>query len=181
VGSRGRGGFGSLLLGSVGQRVATLAPSSVVVVRGRRDDAHGPVVVGVDGSPSSLEAMQLGLRTAAGLGVHVVAVRATARPATPADAGALTEASTRDADEEAALRDSIAPLLERHGNVDVELHVAQGGAARALVGLSETARLVVVGSRGHGAVVGSLLGSVGLQLLHHAACPVLVSRGTRGG
>ena len=134
-----------------------------------------------NGSPSSLEALRLGLRAAAGLGVHLVAVRAYAPPATLGDAGDPTVASIRDADEEARLRDSIAPLLEPYGNVDVEVLVARGGAARALVGLSDTARLVVVGSRGHGALVGSLLGSVGLQLLHHADCPVLISRGAPAG
>jgi hypothetical protein len=49
VGNRGRNGFASLVLGSVGQQVATHAAGPVVVVRGR-PDAAGPVVVGVDGS-----------------------------------------------------------------------------------------------------------------------------------
>jgi nucleotide-binding universal stress UspA family protein len=53
VGSRGRGGFTSLPLGSVGLRVATHAFCSVAVVRGRVEDACGPVVVGLNGSASS--------------------------------------------------------------------------------------------------------------------------------
>jgi Universal stress protein family len=53
VGNRVRGGFTSLLLGSVGQRVCTHASCPVVVVRGRADVANGPVVVGVDDSPAA--------------------------------------------------------------------------------------------------------------------------------
>jgi len=41
---------------------------------------------------------------------------------------------------------------------------------------SVSASLVVVGSRGHGSVAGTLLGSVGLQMVHHADCPVLIVR-----
>src|SRR5262245_59203865 len=50
LGNRGRGGFGSLLLGSVSQHVAVHAASSVVVVRGRASTATGPIVVGADDS-----------------------------------------------------------------------------------------------------------------------------------
>jgi nucleotide-binding universal stress UspA family protein len=54
--------------------------------------------------------------------------------------------------------------------------VARGNPARILVGASHTAQLIVVGNRGHGSLVGTMLGSVSLQLLHHADCPVLIAR-----
>jgi len=76
VGSRGRGGFASLMLGSVGQQVATHAAGPVVVVRGRPDIAGGPIVVGVDGSPSADHVVGVALAEAAARGTGVVAIRA---------------------------------------------------------------------------------------------------------
>ena len=52
VGNRGRGGFASLMLGSVGHHVVTHARATVVVVRGRADADAGPVVIGVDAGPA---------------------------------------------------------------------------------------------------------------------------------
>jgi len=60
--------------------------------------------------------------------------------------------------------------------VATEVVLTHDTAASALVHHSGGPRLVV-GSRGHGAVGGSLLGAVGMQLLHHAASPVLIVRG----
>ena len=56
----------------------------------------------------------------------------------------------------------------------VETVLTHDTAASSLIHGSHDTRLVVVGSRGHGAVGGALLGSVGLHLLHHADCPVLI-------
>jgi nucleotide-binding universal stress UspA family protein len=58
----------------------------------------------------------------------------------------------------------------------VESVISHDSAAAVLVGVSKSAQLVVVGSRGHGALAGVLLGSTGLQLVHHADCPVLIAR-----
>jgi nucleotide-binding universal stress UspA family protein len=54
-------------------------------------------------------------------------------------------------------------------------------AAAALIRASGTGAMVVVGSRGRGGFTGLLLGSVGLQLLHHAGCPVLIARDSSMG
>jgi nucleotide-binding universal stress UspA family protein len=58
----------------------------------------------------------------------------------------------------------------------VEHQVVEGGPAAVLTGKSMQAQLVVVGARGHGGFEGLLLGSVGLELLQHADCPVLIAR-----
>lgn len=65
--------------------------------------------------------------------------------------------------------------------VRVETVVSHFGAAAVLVGASHTAQLVVVGSRDHGALTGMVLGSTGLQLIHHADCPVLIVRASSTG
>lgn len=184
LGNRGRGGFGSLMLGSVSQRVATYARCPVVVVRGRRDIAQGVVVVGVDGSTSSLEALELGFQIAAERNASVVAVRTYEPPSPPWGAGVqpvVYEEKERDAEEHAALAEWVAPWREKYPDVAVETLVAHGGAAGVLVGLSHTAQVVAVGSRGHGGLTGTLVGSVGLQLLHHADCPVVITHKQQRG
>ncbi|SNT60884.1 Nucleotide-binding universal stress protein, UspA family [Asanoa hainanensis] len=179
VGNRGRGGFGSLLLGSVGQRLATHAPVPVVVVRGRPDIGAGAVVVGVDGSPAALDALAAAFRMAASRSARLIAVRAYVPPTPPWGVNVepvVYDVAERDAELHAELDEQLAPWREKFPDVATETLVAHGSPAGVLVGLSHTARLVVVGTRGHGSVAGALTGSVGLQLVHHADCPVLIVR-----
>ena len=179
VGSRGHGGFASLLLGSVSQRVATHSPCAVAVVRGRPDATEGPIVVGVDGSPAAQEALGLAFQMAAERKTSVIAIRAYTPPTPPWGANVpplVYDPQELDAAEHAALDGSLSGWREKFPQVRVEALIARGSAARVLVGVSHTAQLVVVGSRGHGTIAGTLLGSVGLQLLHHADCPVLIAR-----
>jgi nucleotide-binding universal stress UspA family protein len=75
-----------------------------------------------------------------------------------------------------ALADAVRPWRDKYPDVEVETVVARGTAGRVLVDVSSTAGLVVVGSHGRGAIAGTLLGSVSLQVLNHADCPVLVVR-----
>ncbi|WP_425553928.1 universal stress protein [Dactylosporangium salmoneum] len=142
----------------------------VAVVRGRSAAADGPVAVGVDGSPSSDVALGLAFDAARARGAELVAIRAYLAPGTAAVPADVVVAHERE-----ALEESLAPWRHRYPDVKVEALVAPGRAAKVLIGVSHTARLVVVGSRGHGGFAGLLLGSVGQQLMHHAECPVLIA------
>ncbi|GAA1535052.1 universal stress protein [Dactylosporangium maewongense] len=170
VGNRGAGGMASLLQGSVSQQVATHARVPVAVVRGRTATPGGPVVVGVDGSPSTDAALTLAFEAAAARGTHVVAIRAYVPPSP-----SVLPPSAVEAEERAHLRESLAGWQDKYPSVRLEPLLATGRAAKVLVGVSHTAQLVVVGSRGHGGFAGLLLGSVGQQLMHHAECPVLIA------
>ncbi|MBQ0896334.1 universal stress protein [Micromonospora sp. U56] len=137
-----------------------------------------PVVVGVDGSPSSLVAAEHAARAAElrrrplhlvhgylhplGYGV----------PLNPYDLGlpAPTEESGK------MLERTAAELAGRWPGLTVEVRQVAGGPGATLIEESRRADLVVVGSRGLGGFAGLLLGSVGAQVAAHAHCPVLVIR-----
>jgi nucleotide-binding universal stress UspA family protein len=181
VGNRGRGGFASLLLGSVSNQVALHAHGPVVVVRGRPEPDHGPILVGVDGSESSNETLQVAFDEAAMRGTGIVAVRAYPSAPPPWGPGVpvpLLGPDDRRKAVQVALEADVAPWREKYPDVEVSCKAVEGHPGEALAGLSATARLVVVGDRGHGGFTGLLIGSVGTQLLHHAECPVLLARGS---
>jgi nucleotide-binding universal stress UspA family protein len=177
VGNRGHGGFASLLLGSVSQQVATHAAGPVVVVRGRADAPSCPIVVGVDGSPSAQRALELGFEEAQCRDCALSAVRGYTTPIPPRGVDVPPLLYDEDAVREAAAEDlnaALAPWREKYPTVAVEALIGPGSPAKNLVELSGEAGLLIVGSRGHGALVGSLLGSVGQQLINHADCPVMI-------
>ncbi|MFC7530099.1 universal stress protein [Actinoplanes sp. GCM10030250] len=180
LGGRGHGGFTGLMLGSVSRHVATHAPCPVVVVRGRTDPAEGPVAVGVDDSDAAEHALATAFAAAADRGTSLVAIRSYL-PTIPLYYGADVLAATistpeQDTAERARLAEQLAPWRMKFPDVPVEALVSHDSAAGVLVGVSHGAQLIVVGSRGHGVIVGTLLGSTGLQLLHHADCPVYLDR-----
>jgi nucleotide-binding universal stress UspA family protein len=72
------------------------------------------------------------------------------------------------------LNAALASWRDKYPTVPVRAVIGPGSPAKNLVELSSEAGLLIVGNRGHGALVGSLLGSVCLQLLHHADCPVMI-------
>lgn len=178
VGSRGRGGFTSLLLGSVSHQVATHATCPVVVTRGRAD-LSGPIVVGVDGSVSADHALGHALELARGRGVELRAVRCyepIAPPWGPGGSPYLEDMAEREQIERELLAESITAWREKYPDVVVTSLLQRGHPGRALADLSHDASLVVIGTRGHGGFTGLMLGSVGQGLLHHGECPVLVDR-----
>jgi nucleotide-binding universal stress UspA family protein len=84
VGHRGLGGFAGLVIGSVGTALAAHAVCPVVVVRGSAAPReHGPIVVGLDGSPQSAAALAFAVEAAVARRVPLRAVRAWLDPAVP--------------------------------------------------------------------------------------------------
>jgi nucleotide-binding universal stress UspA family protein len=73
---------------------------------------------------------------------------------------------------------AISAVLTPGDAIEIRRSVVEGYAAPVLEALSKTADLVVVGSHGHGELVGLLLGSVSEHCVTHCHCPVVVIRGT---
>ncbi|MFD7660238.1 universal stress protein [Actinosynnema sp. NPDC059797] len=141
----------------------------------------GPVVVGVDGSASALEAVRWAAAEARRLAVPLRAVHAELR--LPADSPEL-EGRARKALHGQAwrwLREAAAQARAVDPEVVLELHVEVAEPVPLLLAESADAALVVLGSRGLGGFTALLLGSTAVALTARGGCPVVVVRGEQGG
>ena len=73
-----------------------------------------------------------------------------------------------------ALEAAVSEALGTDPGIAVEQKLVEGEAGDALVGESESAELLVVGSHGRSGLKAALLGSVSRHVVSHAACPVVV-------
>ena len=141
-------------------------------------DASGPqkIVVGIDGSAPSVDGFRWAIRQAQSTGSAVEAVMAWQYP------GALIPGGTEDfaAESRRALDGAIEGAFSGPPPVQVTRVVEDGEPALTLVERSSDAALLVIGSRGHGAFIGMLIGSVSQYCVTHAHCPVVVLRGPTG-
>jgi nucleotide-binding universal stress UspA family protein len=136
--------------------------------------AAGPVVVGSDGSPASEAALAFAVEEAVALAAPLVAVHAWQDVAVGEARGWLLYTDSVAKEARTRRENALAPWRAKHPELTIEPVVVRDRAAEALVHRSAEAQLVVVGSRGRGALAGLLLGSVGQAVLRHAACPVAV-------
>ena len=186
VGRTGTGGFADMLLGGTAASVVSHAHCPVAVVRGRRENTvvpeTGPVVVGVDGSPNSEQAIAVAFEEASLRGVPLVAVHAwndITYEDTRGTARILTQPETLEEGEQRLLTERLAGWQEKYPDVEISRQLVRDRPRNTLLEASETAQLVVVGCRGHGGFTGMVLGSTSQALVHHASCPVLVVRPDR--
>lgn len=181
LGNRGHNALTSLLVGSTSLALAGHARSPVVLVRNGADGSPrtGRVVVGVDGTEASEAALAFAFAEASAEGAALVPVYAYAESvfeeALAANNAPLNWTLQREV-AEAVLAERLAGWQEKFPQVSVEREVVRDRATRALRRCAQTARLLVVGRRGHGGFRDLVLGSTSQQLLHHVTCPVAVVR-----
>jgi len=143
----------------------------------------GRIVVGVDGSEASLEALRWAF-TQAELTKARLEIVTTWEPAPAAPYGWAMAVPAGPIDYEPAsvaakvAAEAVGRVLgdTSQATIEIETRILEGHPAPALVDASEGADLHVVGSSGHGAFVGMLLGSVSAHCARHATCPVVIVR-----
>lgn len=176
VGHRGLGGFGDLLLGSVGVAAAVHSACPVAIVRGETD-RPGPVVVGVDGPDHSKRSVEEAFAFAHRMQAPVVAVHSFTVPLRQESATSYRDhVIAAEEDARALVEAELAEARAAYPDVRVEVRLGDNPPAKELVLSSREARLVVVGPRGSGGFRELFLGSASHALIHHAHCPVLIVR-----
>lgn len=140
-------------------------------------DLPGAVVVGIDGSDSSRRALEWAAEYAHQMARPLVAVSAWEWPGRFGAFAPWPSSTDFERDARHILVESIEKALGPDRAPRVGWKVVRGQPAIVLVEASRTAALVVVGSRGHGEIVGMFLGSVSEYLSTHAHCPVVIVRG----
>ncbi|MDT7575453.1 MAG: hypothetical protein QOH17_1786 [Pseudonocardiales bacterium] len=182
LGSRGTGGFRGILVGSTAVALVAHGDCPVAVIRGATEDAappaEGPVVVGVDGSPTSDAAIATAFDEASWRGAGLVAVHAWSEYASDhVRFQALDEGREQvEQMENELLAQRLAGWQEKYPDVAVRRVVTSGRPVEQLLDQAAGAQLIVVGSRGNGGFSGMLLGSTSQALIRHATCPLLVVR-----
>jgi nucleotide-binding universal stress UspA family protein len=138
------------------------------------------IVVGVDGSAASKEALRWAFEEARLRRSSIRAVYAWLYPQIggrgyiPPD---LLDSELLRQTAQERLDSVVGDVAGASHGVELEGVVTEGPAAKVLVEAAQEAELLVVGSRGRGGFAGLLLGSVSQQCAHHAPCPLVIVRG----
>ncbi|MGV0872014.1 universal stress protein [Mycolicibacterium sp. XJ879] len=186
VGCRGQGAVSRALMGSVSSGVAHHAYCPVAVVHDEvplTERSQAPVVVGIDGSPTSELATQIAFDAASRRGVELVALHAWSDMGPlgfpPMDWAPIEWRNIKDHEEE-VLAERLAGWQERYPDVGVRRVVVCDRPAPRLLEQADNAQLVVLGSHGRGGFTGMLLGSVSTAVANAAQVPVIIARMPRG-
>jgi nucleotide-binding universal stress UspA family protein len=178
LGHRSRSRAGRVLTHSTTTGVAARAHCPVVSVPDGyvAGEQRGRVVVGIDQSEASHDALDVAFGEARRRKAALVALHAWRLPTAYDDIDysriAVDEWMSMAGEE---IEKTLAPFREVYPDVEVEVDLRHEYAGPALLGATEEADLVVVGRRGHGAPLGIYLGSLARLLIREAKCPVEVT------
>jgi nucleotide-binding universal stress UspA family protein len=177
IGARGLGDASGLLLGSASQQCLDHARCPIAIVRDDmvKSRATARIVVGIDGSATSARALEWAVEAGRLHRSSIEAVHAWETSSIGLEAfGAIVFDPTPPIDAARAMMDAVlGAIYTGHPRAPVS-DESIGSVAKAILRASEGADLIVVGSRGLDGVKGRLLGSVTLQVVRDARCPVVV-------
>ena len=182
AGCRGQSAVDRALLGSVSSALVHHAHCPVAIIHDEEfPSADAPVLVGVDGSPTSESATELAFDEASRRGVGVLALHAWSDMPIlgfPSINWSPAETESIKSAEKEVLAERLAGYQERYPDVPVRRVVVADRPASQLLKHAESAQLVVVGSHGRGGFTGMLLGSVANAVVNSARVPVIIVRKT---
>lgn len=135
-----------------------------------------PIVVGVDGSPSSLDAL---LRAATMSRLLDAPLRVVTTWDYPGmlDGGYAMEGWSPEHDAREINADALLVVFRGEVPNNLTSVIREGGASATLIDESSRAQMLILGSRGQGGFASLLLGSVSATCAQHAHCPVLIMHG----
>jgi len=145
------------------------------------DERSERIVVGIDGSGPSRAALAWAAAQAALTAAPLTVVTSWSYPTSSGFLVTWPDGVDFGADARTEQDESVRDVLGSEPAIAVSTAVIEGNPSLVLVEESKTASLIVVGSRGHGAFTGMLLGSVSEFLATHAHCPVVIVRGDGEG
>ena len=159
-------------------QIVSASDSPVAVIPPTPDTGRHGVVVGVDGSKESLQAVSLAASEADRAGDELTVVLAVRSPARWVEPRLPTRLSSTIVEEEkVVLAESAAGLRDRYPDLVIHQRlVPDTEPAQALVQAAQEARLLVIGSLGRGAFSRLVLGSTAHAVLLNAPCPTIVTR-----
>jgi nucleotide-binding universal stress UspA family protein len=137
---------------------------------------NGSIIVGVDGSPESNNALRWAVEEAKLRGAQLKAVHCWLYPVgIGIDVYTLPPEEVMEKSAASALDVAIDAALEGVDGVPpIERVIVNGSPGHVLAMMSDDAELVVVGTRGRGGFTGLLMGSAANQVAHHAKCPAVL-------
>ncbi len=182
------------MTGSVSDACVHMSAGAVVVVRWAPEQSRGhelhdgrlagvprerrPVLVGVDGSEGSINALRWAATAAAQRKVTLRVLHVwMPAPAMYTGYYAGFEGEGLEKAAQALLEDTLAKGLDDRTDVTVDAGLMLGAAGTSLIRQAAGAQLLVVGARGHEGFAELLLGSTSQRCTHHSPCPVAVIHG----
>ncbi|WP_380156234.1 universal stress protein [Kineococcus sp. R86509] len=179
TGARRRRTLAGALLGSTSMHVAAHSRCPTAVIHAEPVPGARGVVVGYDGSPAADEAVTVAAEQASAVGEELLVVHAWflegVVPVGFEPTRYVARSTRQEADQRHRLEQVARTVADLHPGLVVRADLlVDGFASDGLVTAALTARLLVVGSRGHGAFASMLLGSTSSNVLQHTLTPVIV-------